>query len=197
MSEILSGARRVAGIEIVEQRSARRVLAVALFALLTALGAYAEVPLPGNLVPVTLQTLFVLLSGVLLGPVLSASAQLAYLAAGAAGLPVFAGGAFGLPYMFGPTGGYLMAFPLAAAAAGLLAGPARRDWVGAARLLSGLVLGSIVVFAGGVAWLSLYLGDPGRAVALGLIPFLAGGVLKVLAGFVAAYRYRDRTLELL
>lgn len=194
---MLSDARRAASIEVVEDRGARRVLAVLVFALLTALGAYAEVHVPGSPVPVTLQSLVVLLAGVLLGPTLGATSQLSYLAAGAAGLPVFAGGAAGLPYMLGPTGGYLLAFPLAAAAAGLVAGAPRRDGLGALRLLAGLVLGSVVVFAGGVSWLTLYLGDASRAVAAGLTPFLVGALLKIGVGFVAAYRYRERTLELL
>lgn len=197
MSDMLTEARRAASIELVEDRSARRVLALLVFALMTALGAYAEVHVPGSPVPVTLQTLAVLLAGVLLGPIMGASSQVAYLAAGAAGLPVFAGGAAGLAYMFGPTGGFLFAFPLAAAAAGIVAGPARRDALGAARLLAGLVVGSIVAFAGGVSWLALYIGDARLAVALGLTPFLLGALLKIVAGFIAAYRYRERTLELL
>lgn len=196
MADILSGARRAATIELVEDRSARRVLAVLVFALLTALGAFAEVHVPGTPVPVTLQTLFVLLSGALLGPTLGASSQLAYLAAGAAGLPVFSGGAGGFAWLIGPTGGYLLAFPLAAAATGWAAGPARRDLGAMLRLLAGLVVGSAVVFAGGVSWLAVYLGDASNAVALGLTPFLLGSVLKLVAAFATAARLRARTLDL-
>ncbi|MFN2327253.1 MAG: biotin transporter BioY, partial [Gemmatimonadales bacterium] len=79
---------------------------VAAFALATAFGAHVAVPLTP--VPVTLQTLFVVLAGAMLGPRLGAASQIAYLGMGIAGLPVFVGG-FGLAYLAGPTGGYLLA----------------------------------------------------------------------------------------
>lgn len=180
-----------------ESRTGHRVLAVALAALLTALGAYSEVSLPGSLVPVTLQSMIVILTGVMLGPSLGAAAQIAYVAAGAAGLPVFAGGGAGLAHLFGPTGGYLLAFPAAAAAAGFIAGPARRDAVGTLRLLAGLAVASLVVFAGGVPWLAWYTGSVESAVAIGFTPFILGSVLKLVCAFAIAWRLRERTLKLL
>ncbi len=99
----------------------RRAVAVAALAAATAIGARLSVPLPGTPVPFTLQPVAVLLSGLLLGGVLGATSQLTYLAMGAAGLPVFALGG-GLAYLGGPTGGYLLAFPLAAGLVGAIAG---------------------------------------------------------------------------
>ncbi|HUF12412.1 MAG TPA: biotin transporter BioY [Longimicrobiales bacterium] len=180
-----------------ESRTGQRVLAVAIAALLTTLGAYAEVSLPGSLVPVTLQSMIVILTGVMLGPSLGAASQIAYVAAGAAGLPVFAGGGAGLVHLFGPTGGYLLAFPAAAAAAGVIAGPARRDAVGTLRLLAGLAVASLVVFAGGVPWLAYYTGSAASAVAIGFTPFVVGSVLKLAGAFAIAWRLRERTLKLL
>lgn len=180
-----------------ESRTGHRVLAVATAVMLTALGAYAEVPMPGGLVPVTLQSMVVILTGVMLGPSLGAASQIAYIAMGAAGVPVFAGGGAGIAHLFGPTGGYLLAFPAAAAAAGLVAGPARRGVVGAARLLAGLLLGSVVVFAGGVPYLAFWVGSVERAVAIGFAPFVLGSVLKIVGAFAIAYRLRARSLKLL
>ena len=180
-----------------ETRTGHRVLAVSIAVLLTTLGAYAEVPMPGGLVPVTLQSMVVILTGVMLGPSLGAASQVAYVAMGAAGIPVFAGGGAGLAHLFGPTGGYLMAFPVAAAAAGMIAGPARRGAIGGLRLFGGLLAGSLVVFAGGVPYLAFYVGSVERAIAIGFAPFLIGSVLKLIGAFAVAYRLRARTLSLL
>ena len=198
MSEIRTEAHRTpAAIGVHESRTGNRVLALAITVLLTTLGAYAEVSLPGSLVPVTLQSMIVILSGVLLGPTLGAAAMISYIAIGAAGIPVFAGGGAGPGHLFGPTGGFLMSFPAAAAAAGLVAGPARRGATGALRLLAGLALGSLVVFAGGVPYLAIFTGSVERAIALGFTPFLLGSVLKLGGAFAVAWRLRERTLRLL
>ena len=122
MTNLVLQLRKLSGIEVVASRAHRRVMVVVAFALLTALSAYVAVPIPGTQVPVTLQTLVVVLSGALLGPGLGAAAQATYLTAGMLGAPVFSGGAAGLGWLFGPTGGYLLAFPAAAAVVGVLAG---------------------------------------------------------------------------
>jgi biotin transport system substrate-specific component len=187
-----SQVRRIATLELVPDRNARRVLAVAVFVVLTALGARVEVPLP--LVPITLQTLFVVLSGILLGPWLGAASQLAYLGVGLAGAPVFAV-APGPPALVGPTAGYLLAFPVAALLAGWLAGPTTGGGVlRGVRLTAAAFTGSIAILAGGVAWLALTTGDPGRALAFGLVPFLPGDVIKTLLAVLIAWRIRPRTL---
>ena len=92
----------------------RDALLVTAFSLVTALSAQIAVPLPGSPVPLTGQTFGVLLSGALLGPRLGAMAMLLYLAEGGFGLPFFAGGASGPAHLLGPTGGYLLSYPLAA-----------------------------------------------------------------------------------
>ena len=198
MSESTTGIRTAAApLAAHESRTGNRVVAVAITVLLMTLGAYAEVPLPGGLVPVTLQSMIVILSGVMLGPTLGAAAMISYVAIGAAGVPVFAGGGAGLGHVFGPTGGFLMSFPAAAAAAGLIAGPARRGTTGALRLVAGLAAGSLVVFAGGVPYLAFYVGSVERAIALGFAPFVLGSVLKLVGAFAVAWRLRERTLRLL
>ena len=198
MNGTLLRAREWAAIEVVPNRNARRVLAVAAFAIATALGAQVFVPLPFTPVPMTLQTLFVVLAGALLGPRLGAASQLTYLAMGVAGLPVFAGGGLGLAHLVGPTGGYLLAYPITAYVAGVLARPSGRTGIGeAARLFTGLLVASFVVLVGGTAWLAAMTGDVGGAIALGLVPFLVGDVVKVALAALLAYRGRDRTLGLL
>ncbi|MEJ2088672.1 MAG: biotin transporter BioY [Gammaproteobacteria bacterium] len=198
MSHAIARVREVATLEVVPNRNARRVIAVAAFAIATALGAQVFVPLPFTPVPLTLQTLFVVLAGALLGPGLGAASQLTYLAMGVAGLPVFYGGQLGLAHLFGPTGGYLLAFPLTAFVAGLVARPSgRKDLVELGRLAAGLFLASLVVLVGGTAWLAAMTGDLTGAVALGLAPFLVGDLVKVGLAALIAWRGRDRTLGLL
>ncbi len=164
-------------------------VAVAFFALLTALGAHVAVPLGVTPVPMTLQTLFVLLSGAILGPVAGAASQLLYLGLGVAGVPVFAMGGAGLPWIFGPTGGYLMAFPLAAALSGWIAGPEGR----ALRTAAALLVGSAVIFVMGAGWLSVVTDlTSGALFAAAVQPFLPGAVVKAAIGFVVVRRISVR-----
>ena len=160
-------------------------VAVMVFAALTALGAHIAVPLGFTPVPMTLQTLFVLLAGVLLGPAAGAASQLLYLGLGVAGVPVFAMGAAGLPWLLSPTGGYLMAFPVAAALAGWIAGGGR----GRVRTAVALVLATAVIFASGAGWLSVVTALNAREVfASGVQPFLPGAVIKAAIVYVIARR---------
>lgn len=157
---------------------AQNALLVLAGSLLVSLCAQLSFPLPFSPVPVTGQTFAVLLLGVTLGARRSAAALLLYLAQGAAGLPVFApGGLPGLARLLGPTGGYLLAFPLAAFALGWLMERPRRNllyWLGAVVLAEG------IIFALGVAWLKAVSGvDWTEAARAGLLPFLPGELFKV------------------
>lgn len=197
MTNLVLQLRKLSGIEVVASRAHRRVMVVVAFALLTALSAYVAVPIPGTQVPVTLQTLVVILSGALLGPGLGAAAQATYLTAGMLGAPVFSGGAAGLGWLFGPTGGYLLAFPAAAAVVGVLAGRGGTGGVlAAARLGVALLAGVFLIFAGGAAQLAILTGDAAAAIRLGVVPFLVGEAAKLLAALAIAARLRNRTLEL-
>lgn len=151
--------------------TARRAVAIIAFAALTAVGARIAVPLPGVPVPFTFQVVAVLLAGVLLGPGLGAASQAVYLAAGIAGLPVFAAGG-GAAYLLGPTGGYLLAFPVGAALAGALSRPGRM-----VPTAIGCALGVAAIHLGGASWLAITAGPVAAEAALR--PFLLGDVLKV------------------
>ncbi len=166
--------------DVVVQPPARAAIGVFAFALAITFGAQVALPLPFTPVPITLQTLFVVLGGVVLGPRLGAVAAGAYVLVGAAGAPIFSYGGGGLAWLFGPTGGYLLAAPLAALVAGAVAGRARRP----AATLSGLTLGVLTMYAGGAAQLYALTGEPLAGVlALGVLPFVAGDALKVAAAY--------------
>lgn len=191
----ITQARRLAGLDVLPSLGARRVLGVLVFAAATAFGARISVPIPGTAVPVTLQTLFVVLSGLLLGPWLGAASQATYIAAGLMGAPVFAAG-LGPMALVGPTGGYLLAFPAAAWVAGRIAGAPRRGAAEVARVAIGSTLASAVILLSGAARLSLLVGGPGRALVLGVMPFLVGDALKLCLALLASGRLRSRTLGL-
>ncbi|HUF76013.1 MAG TPA: biotin transporter BioY [Longimicrobiales bacterium] len=178
MSTLAGTLRSWLGQEIVVDRRARAAVGVLAFALAIALGAQVAVYLPFTPVPITLQTLFVVLAGVVLGPRLGALAAGAYVAVGAAGAPIFANGAGGLAWLMGPTGGYLLAAPLAALVAGSVGGRG----AGALRTAAGLALGVLTMYVGGVTQLQTLTGEPwGAVLALGVYPFLAGDAVKLVA----------------
>jgi biotin transport system substrate-specific component len=168
-------------------RVAERAAAVAFITTLTAVAAQLSVPLPGTPVPFTLQPMVVLVGSAALGAQLGVMSQILYLALGIAGLPVFAASPTlpqGIGRLLGPTGGYLMAYPVAAYVAGWLAerGFDRRYLTAVVAMACGLA----VIFAGGVAWLALVI-QPVRgvsaALAAGFFPFILADLLKL---FVAA-----------
>jgi biotin transport system substrate-specific component len=160
--------------------AARSALAVGAAALVVAASAQVSVPVPLSPVPMTLQPLAVLAVGGLLGPLRGLAALVLYLALGLGGLPVFFAGGSGLGHVLGPTGGYLLAFPAAAAVAGRFALPTPR----LGRVLPGCALAMAVIHAGGTAQLAILGGDPGFALRAGFIPFLTGDLLKI--GLAAA-----------
>jgi biotin transport system substrate-specific component len=162
-------------------RLVRELLVLLLGTVFLALLARIEIRLePFSPVPITGQTLGVLLIGALYGPWRGALCLLAYLGEGAAGLPVFAGGASGAAILVGPTGGYLIAFPVAAAIVGLLVQPLRGVLSGW-RALPGLLIGTIVIYLIGVPGLALSTGmGLLTAIEKGMLPFIPGDLIKVV-----------------
>lgn len=142
------------------------------FAALTALGAQIEVPMYP--VPITMQTAMVLLSGAFIGARLGALSQALYLIGGLA-LPIYAGGATGIDKLFGASGGYLLSFPFTAALAGWLVGNERNG----IRLFACIFIASLPTLFLGAVWLkfSLVL-NWSDAVAVGIVPFIIGDILK-------------------
>jgi biotin transport system substrate-specific component len=163
----------------------RRGIAVLAGVALVALAAQIAVPLPGTPVPITLQPLAVLIVGGLLGPTLGAASLALYLALGAAGLPVFT--PYGLPgiaRLFGPTGGYLLSYPVAAFAVGKLASAPWRY----PRLIAATLAGIVLIHLGGLAQLIILTGNAQGAVRLGTLPFLASDLGKVAVAVLVLRR---------
>ena len=155
----------------------RRALAVLAGVALVAIAAQIAIPLPGTPVPMTLQPLAVLLVGGMLGPRLGAGSLVLYLTLGAAGLPVFTPfGAPGLGRLLGPTGGYLLAYPIAAYAVGRLAADGRR-W---GRLTLAVLVGFSLIHLGGLAQLLIITHSLRDAARLGTVPFVAGDLAKLV-----------------
>jgi biotin transport system substrate-specific component len=158
--------------------------------LLVALCARVALPLPFTPVPLTLQPFAVLALGMLLAPRLAAATLVAYLVEGAAGLPVFApgvAGVAGFAHLFGPTGGYLLSYPVAAFAVAALWRASRRSFTGA--LLSAAA-GDAIILGMGALWLSIYThASAGAILTQAVMPFLAGDALKVATAAALGFQW--------
>ncbi|TQF11482.1 biotin transporter BioY [Myxococcus llanfairpwllgwyngyllgogerychwyrndrobwllllantysiliogogogochensis] len=159
-------------------------------ALCTALFAQVAISVPGSPVPITGQTLAVVLTAAALGPGRGVAAQLAYLLLGVVGLPFYAKAASGWGALVGPTGGYLVGFLPAAFLVGLAA---RRAYDRRPRTAVPLFLGGqLVILVIGVCWLHVVASlDFATAFHKGFVPFIPGGLLKAaLAGLVSSLAWR-------
>jgi biotin transport system substrate-specific component len=143
-------------------------------------------PLPFTPVPLTLANFGVLLVGLALGSKRGFAAAALYLAWGAMGLPVFSpAGVGGIAQLFGPTGGYLLAYPVVAFLAGWISERGSASFV---RNLIGGAVAELVLFATGISWLAVVTGSWQRAVVLGLAPFIFAEVMKVMVAAAVARR---------
>ncbi|MDR3270382.1 MAG: biotin transporter BioY [Peptococcaceae bacterium] len=167
------------------ENTLRKFVYAAMFAALTAIGAYIVIPFQP--VPITLQNLFTFLAAVLLGGKWGALSQLIYVLLGIIGLPVFAGGKAGLGTLFGPTGGYIIGFVIGAYVLGKIAELRRRK--GTLWILLAIVAGEIVIYTVGTLWLSFVSHiSLSKALLLGVVPFIIGDLLKILITLYLAPR---------
>lgn len=157
----------------------------ALFASLTAVGAYVKIPLPITPVPVTMQVFFVLLAGSMLGSRWGTISMVVYLLLGIAGFPVFAGGASGMGVLFGPTGGYLAGFIFAAFVTGKLLENLSQHSI--LKNFLCMIIGLIIIYLFGafrlmsVAHLTFQ-----QTMIAGILPFIIGDLVTLmLAAFIA------------
>lgn len=158
----------------------RSVGLVIVFSLFIA--AAAQFSIQVGPIPITGQSFAVLLTGALLGSRLGAAAVIAYLIEGVIGLPFFApGGAPGIARFFGPTGGYLIAFPAAAFITGAFA---EFGWDKKyPTAVAAMAIGSLIIFAGGWAWYSIVTNTPAvAAFQIAVLPYLPGDVIKIALG---------------
>jgi biotin transport system substrate-specific component len=156
--------------------------------LLVAICAHVTVPLPFTPVPLTMQNLGVLLVGLTLGSRRGFAALVVYLFEGLSGLPVFSPtGPGGLAQLLGPTGGFLMAYPLVAGLAGWIMERGRTSFARAA--IAGLA-GEVLLFAGGIAWLAVLTHSFAQAVRFGFYWFIFAEVIKVMSAAALANGWR-------
>jgi biotin transport system substrate-specific component len=191
VNEHLDGASR-------KRRRITEITMVSLFAAIIAAGTFIAIPVQP--VPIVLQNLFTLLSGLVLGPVLGGAAVGLYLLAGALGAPVFAGASGGIARFLGPTGGFLAGYLLSAVTAGLIAGRPRSGlttplW----RIIAAAVIGNFIVYIPGLLWLGMvmkpeslgnlaaqFLSGNGSLPLPGFIRSLFGGMNRLLLGTLIA-----------
>jgi biotin transport system substrate-specific component len=165
------------GVQIVLPLSLLKILGVGIFVFLTAIGAYIRVPLFFTPVPLTMQTFFVLLSGVMLKKNGSVT-QIIYISLGIIGLPLFTGAVSGWQAIMGPTAGYLAGFVLAAFILGVFVARRTRSLF---QLIISFIFVSMLILILGSLWLKVLLGiSYSEAFVLGFIPFVIGDVLKSL-----------------
>lgn len=158
----------------------------ALMAALMAVGAFLAVPI--GPVPIVLQNLFVFLAGLLLGSRWGLVSVLVYILAGGLGLPIFAGGMGGIGRLVGPTGGYLIGYIPAVYLIGLIS---EKESSRALWDVSAMIVGTFVVYACGVTWLKILSGMTlGKTVAVGMVPFLIGDTIKIVAAVPIARAVR-------
>ena len=169
-SDTLGGAARA---PLDSTRSAGLVIVFSLF-----IAAAAQFAIHIGPIPITGQSFAVLLTGALLGPRLGAAAVIAYLIEGAAGLPFFAGGGSGIARFFGPTGGYLLAFPAAAYVTGAFAEHGwDKEYLSA---VAAMAIGSAIILFGGWVWFTVTtMTQPDVAFKLTVWPFLPGDAIKI------------------
>jgi len=166
--------------------SVKPIVYSALFIALISIGAMIAIPV--GPVPIVLQNMFVLLAGLILPPAWAAGCVAVYLLMGFAGLPVFAGGTSGIGKVFGPTGGYLLSYLPAVFLTAVISDRAKKSLV---RDCVAVVVGMAVTYMFGVPWLKWVLAVSwGKALAVGMYPFLAGAVLKMVAAVIIARKLR-------
>src|SRR5512139_3024872 len=158
----------------------RWTVLASLMAALTAVGAYIYVPV--GPVPIVLTTLFVLLSGLLLGGRWGLASMGLYLLVGAIGMPVFAGGRGGFPHFFGPTGGYLFGYALSAWVTGVVSERSRGLLVVE---IFAVIAGVVSIYLVGVPWLKVVTQISwAKALMVGMVPFLIGDTLKASVALI-------------
>ena len=175
-----------------ETGTSKKIVFTALFAALTAVCGFISIPVPGTPIPIVLQNMLVVLTGLMLGPVWGVAATVLFLAAGALGLPVFSGGTGGVARLIGPTGGFLYGYALATLAAGLIA---QRPKYGVRtpvlRLVLATVLGFVVMYIPGVLHFMRVMDKTfSQTMTLCVVPYIPGDIIKMVVAVLLSSKLR-------
>ncbi len=173
----------------------RKTLITALFTGLIIVGTFIKVPMPP--VPITLQTLFVILAALLGGFNIGFFSFVVYLILGTIGLPIFSSGG-GIGALIGPTGGYLFGMLLATIIAGLISDMGKNKEYKLPYFIIGGLLATIAIYLIGIPWLKLATGmEMAKAIKVGVIPFLIGDVIKLIVAVLLTTKFYDRIQQLI
>lgn len=175
-----------------ETGTSKKIVFTALFAALTAVCGFISIPVTGTPIPIVLQNMLVVLTGLMLGPVWGVAATVLFLAAGALGLPVFSGGTGGVARLMGPTGGFLYGYALATLAAGLIA---QRPKYGARtpvlRLVLATVLGFVVMYIPGILHFMRVMDKTfSQTMTLCVVPYIPGDIVKMVVAVLLSSKLR-------
>lgn len=184
-------------VELVDGTVATKIAYTAAVAALMAVFSWTSVPYPLSAAPVSLQTLGVFLAGIFLGPLWGAGAMTLYVIVGVLGVPVFAGGQAGMAHLVSPTGGFLLSFPVAAAAIGIVVhrGLVIRDPedVSLRWYLLGVTASLVVTYAIGAPWMGMTLElSAQETLVTGVLVFIPVSAAEAFAAIVAARSGRVR-----
>ena len=172
-----------------DKTSIKGIVYASLFGALTAAGAFIVIPVPP--VPITAQTFFLNTAAVLLGGSLGALSQFIYVMLGVVGIPVFSGGKAGIGVIFGPTGGYLLGFIIAAFIVGKIAGAKRG--AGIFWHIFAMLVGMLIIYSLGIMQLALVAKISfKKALAIGVLPFIPGDIIKILLAAIISSRLKGR-----
>lgn len=176
--------------QIILSKPLGRIILLTIFVIMISLGAFVRIPLPFSPVPITLQTMFVLLSAALLGNRLGVITQLSYILLGVLGLPIFAGAGSGLLYLLGPTAGYLYGFILSSLFLGSLIKYSKNNWLS---IFSLFCLADFIILISGVFWLRfIFRYSLPRLLLIGMIPFIPGDLFKAALATTLYLKLRPR-----
>jgi len=172
-----------------DKASIKGLVYAALFGALTAAGAFIVIPLTP--VPITAQTFFLNIAAVLLGGSLGALSQFIYVMLGIVGIPVFEGGKAGLGVIFGPTGGYLLGFIIAAFVIGMI--NQMKKSAGISWNIFSMFIGMLIIYFCGSLQLSLVAKMSfHKALTIGALPFIPGDIIKILLAAIISSRLKGR-----
>jgi biotin transport system substrate-specific component len=170
----------------------KKIVFTALFAALIAVCGFISIPIPGTPIPIVLQNMLTVLTGLMLGPVWGTASTLLFLVAGALGLPIFAGGTGGIAKLMGPTGGFLYGYALATLVSGIIAQrPVYGKKTPLIRLILATVAGFVIMYIPGVIhFMKVMEKTFVQTMTLCVIPYIPGDIVKMILAFLLAAKLR-------